>query len=335
MVVPNGYCATRDQGATYYWPADRSTGSTWRYPDVLDPVELLDIWADLTVITLRRFGLSAEGESLTVDRVGLLSSYVDDNSGVVRTPWPVPMAQALFRARVSCKEPYKGVNTACLVWPAERSADSSFRAAPEASPAQASIVASASPEVLAQAEANVDDVLYDLQLMPRSLDNPSLLYPGGATVMYMDMEKAFSHLRDDRGHDLAVPDRGIRQGSSLDPTQSISSISKPAPPECLACTLDSLSTSWASWDCARRVESTDYEFHSDSKLFRFKATCASCGQISWSKFGYGSTPYLELVSNGWHKGKNNWKKTWCPECCSRYYVGPQIPAVSHSGIWAW
>ena len=90
MVVPNGYCARRDQGATYYWPADRSTGSTWRYPDVLDPVELLDIWADLTVITLRRLGLSAEGELLTIDRVGLLSSNVDDNSGVVRTPWPVP-----------------------------------------------------------------------------------------------------------------------------------------------------------------------------------------------------------------------------------------------------
>ena len=349
MTVPNGYCARRDQGATYYWPADRSTGSIWLYPDVSDPVELLDIWADLAVITFRRLGLSAEGELLTLDCIGLLSS--NDHkviSGAAQQPWPVPMVQALFRARVSCKEPYKVVDTACLDGPCDRPADLSARDVPVAVSAQATIEAPVLVDLLAQAETNTDDELHNSPIdpgprkyyvapdMPQPLDNPPPAYPAGATLMYMDLEKAFDHLRDYRGHDWPAPNRGSPQGSTEDPTRPVSPISKSSPNERSASALDSPFTAWSSWDCVRRDDSMDYETHPDNKLFRVKASCVSCGQTSWSNFGYGSTPYLELVSNGWNKGKHNWKRSWCPECCRRYYDAPQNPDyVPHSGIRAW
>ena len=194
--APKGYCARRDQGATYYWPADRSSGSTWLYPDVLDPVDLLDIWADLTLIAFRRLGLSAEGELLTLDCIGLLSS--NDHkviSGAAQQPWPVPMVQALFRAKVLCKEPYKVVDTACLDGPCDRPADLSARDVPVAVPAQATIEALVLADLLAQAEIKTDDVLHNSPIdpgprkyyvapdMPQPLDNPPPAYPAGATFM--------------------------------------------------------------------------------------------------------------------------------------------------------
>ena len=61
MVIPNGWCAKRGStGETYYWPSDVSTGTTWVYPTVEDPVQLQNTWAKLTYITLRRSCLSAE-----------------------------------------------------------------------------------------------------------------------------------------------------------------------------------------------------------------------------------------------------------------------------------
>ena len=125
-------------------------------------MELLDIWADLTVITLRRLRLSAEGELLTLDCIGLLSS--NDHkviSGAAQQPWPVPMVQALFRARVSCKEPYKVVGTSCFDGPCDRLADLSARDVPVAVSAQVTIEAPVMAEFLVQAGTTTDDELHN------------------------------------------------------------------------------------------------------------------------------------------------------------------------------
>ena len=69
MVIPNGWSAKRGStGETYYWPSDLSSGTTWAYPIVEDPVELQNTWAKLTYITLRRCGLSAEEEGAIIER---------------------------------------------------------------------------------------------------------------------------------------------------------------------------------------------------------------------------------------------------------------------------
>ena len=68
MVIPNGWSAKRGQtGETYFWPTDRSSGTTWVYPAVEDPVELQNTWAKLTYITLRRNGLSVEEECAIIE----------------------------------------------------------------------------------------------------------------------------------------------------------------------------------------------------------------------------------------------------------------------------
>ena len=67
MAIPNGWSAKRGPtGETYYWPMDLSSGTTWVYPIVEDPVELQNTWAKLTYITLRRNGLSAEEEGAII-----------------------------------------------------------------------------------------------------------------------------------------------------------------------------------------------------------------------------------------------------------------------------
>ena len=83
-------------------------------------------------------------------------------------------------------------------------------------------------------------------------------------------------------------------------------------------TSDGCNLSPAAWDSSRRDLSTYYEMGSDNILFRIKAVCWSCPQQIWSKFGHGSTPYDELSSLGWYS-KHYWRKTWCPDCCLRYY----------------
>ena len=134
--------------------------------------------------------------------------------------------------------------------------------------------------------------------------------------MYMVLEKVSDHLRDYRGHDFPAPSHGPPHGSTEDPTRPVSPIIKSSPNERSASALDSPFTAWSSSDCVRRDDPMDYETHPDNKLFRVKASCVSCGQTSWSNFGYGSTPYVELVSNGWNKGKHNWKRSWCPNAAA-------------------
>ena len=83
-------------------------------------------------------------------------------------------------------------------------------------------------------------------------------------------------------------------------------------------TSDGCNLSSAALDSSRRDLSTYYEMGSDNILFRIKAVSCSCPQQIWSKFGHGSTPYDELSSLGWYS-KHYWRKTWCPDCCLRYY----------------
>ena len=90
-------------------------------------------------------------------------------------------------------------------------------------------------------------------------------------------------------------------------------------------TYDGPSASWAACEGSSGYQSTHYEMHYDNKLFRVKAVCRSCYQTTWSQFGVGNTPYDELANLGWYK-HHYWRKTWCPDCCRRYYDAPQEPA---------
>ena len=61
------------------------------------------------------------------------------------------------------------------------------------------------------------------------------------------------------------------------------------------------------------------EIHHDNIQYRVKAECHLCHLTTWSQYGVGHAPYDELAIRGWYKHQQ-WRKTWCPDCCCRYYA---------------
>ena len=75
---------------------------------------------------------------------------------------------------------------------------------------------------------------------------------------------------------------------------------------------------WGSWDENPPPDYIDYEMHESNVFFRARATCKYCRKDIWSEFGYGASPYFDLVSKGLKKGKQGWRRACCPECAQTW-----------------
>ena len=80
---------------------------------------------------------------------------------------------------------------------------------------------------------------------------------------------------------------------------------------------------------SHRMYDAPHELHReilhDNIQYRVKAVCRLCYFTTWSQYGVGHAPYDELANRGWYKHRH-WRKTWCPDCCRRYYASPHEPA---------
>lgn len=106
--------------------------------------------------------------------------------------------------------------------------------------------------------------------------------------------------------------------SAMDPTTAYHSYEATQDTGPLRASAATAAAAWGSWDEHSPSDLSDYEWHEGNIFFRAKARCNYCRKENWNEFGYGASPYLDLVSKGWKKGKQGWRRAYCPECAQTW-----------------